>query len=103
MDLSLIISTRNRSDSLLRTLDSLCRMESSFDWELVVVDNGSTDDTPKLLRRFSDRSGLNVVLVTEPTPGLANARNAGCGPRVVKCLSLRMTIACRQAIIYQRQ
>lgn len=77
MDLSLIISTRNRSESLLRTLRCIEQMQTEACWELVVVDNGSTDNTPEVLRMFAKDSSVNVVMVHEPNPGLANARNAG--------------------------
>lgn len=77
MDLSLIISTRNRAESLQRTLQAIEQIQTQADWELVVVDNGSTDDTAAVLDSFKNSSRLNVLVVQEPTPGLANARNAG--------------------------
>jgi GT2 family glycosyltransferase len=77
LDLSLIISTRNRVESLKRTLDVITQIVTDSKWELVVVDNGSTDGTAEYLREFSSSSILNVTVVHETTPGLANARNAG--------------------------
>jgi CTP:molybdopterin cytidylyltransferase MocA len=41
--------------------------------ELVVVDDGSTDDTPRLLERLADRA----IVIRQPNRGLAAARNAG--------------------------
>jgi GT2 family glycosyltransferase len=80
--LSLIIPTRNRSASLGRTLESLRTLRTSLPWELVVVDNGSSDNTQAILKDFvADFSGA-VRLVSEPKQGLANAHNAGC--RVAK-------------------
>lgn len=77
MDLSLIIATFNRCDSLKRTLASVAQQQPDADWELVIVDNRSTDQTADVVKQFAEASKLNVVLVHEPTPGLGNARNAG--------------------------
>lgn len=75
---SLIISTRNRDHSLLRTLESLRRLTTSLSWELVIVDNGSSDTTPLVLNDFVTTFAGPVQLVNEPKRGLANAHNAGC-------------------------
>lgn len=77
MDLSLIIATFNRCDSLRRTLSCIEQQHVDADWELIIVDNRSTDETAEFVERFSVESKLNVVLVHEPKPGLGNARNAG--------------------------
>jgi glycosyltransferase involved in cell wall biosynthesis len=72
---SVLICTRNRADSLARTLEGIARMQVSrgLAWEVVVADNGSTDATQALIGEFSGRIPLRVV--DEPRPGLAMARN----------------------------
>ena len=77
LDLSLIISTRNRAESLQRTLRAVEQVQTRADWELVVVNNGSTDETATILDSFATSSCLNLLVIQESTPGLANARNAG--------------------------
>lgn len=74
---TVIICTRDRSASLARTLGSLVEAGARVDqpWELVVVDNGSSDDTADVIRGFADR--LPVRYVHQPIAGLSNARNAG--------------------------
>jgi len=74
---TVIICTRNRADSLGRTLDSLVRASRhvAAEWELVVVDNGSTDHTPAMVANFDGR--LPIRRVPQPVAGLSNARNAG--------------------------
>ena len=71
------ICTRNRAESLARTLASvtLAAEHVSAPWELVVVDNGSSDHTPEVIDRFVDKLPLRRVV--QDIPGLSNARNAG--------------------------
>ena len=75
--LSLIISTRNRCSSLTRTLESLRKLRTCLSWELVIIDNGSSDDTQLIIKRFVATFPGAVELVSEPKRGLANAHNAG--------------------------
>ena len=77
IDLTLIIATRNRAASLQRALDDLLTQKSRRHWELIVVDNGSTDQTNAVLEEFGDRFRGPFQRVFEPRPGLANAHNAG--------------------------
>ena len=77
MQISIILCTRNRADSLRRTLDSATRMRvpAGLEWEFVVVDNGSTDHTGQVVAEFEGK--LPVRRVVETTAGLSNARNCG--------------------------
>jgi glucosyl-dolichyl phosphate glucuronosyltransferase len=75
LDLSVLIATRARADALERTLRSLATAAAAggVSWELVIVDNGSCDRTPTLLRAWSTRLPLRVLQV--PEPGQNRARN----------------------------
>lgn len=75
--LSLVVCTRNRGARLPETLRALAAVRSAHAWELVLVDNGSTDETPRILRDFAAVAPVPVTLVHERRAGLANARNAG--------------------------
>ena len=75
--LSLIISTRNRCSSLTRTLESLRKLRTCLSWELVIIDNGSSDDTQLIIKRFVATFPGAVELVSEPKRGLVNAHKAG--------------------------
>jgi hypothetical protein len=76
-EVSLVISTRNRAAVLPACLAALAELHSDRGWELVLVDNGSADDTWGLLTRFAAAAPGPVRLVREPRPGLSHARNAG--------------------------
>jgi len=77
MDLSLVICTRNRGQYLWETLQSLTKVQGNVEWELVVVDNGSTDNTGEILNRFRRQFPHPFGIVYEPIPGLGRARNSG--------------------------
>jgi glycosyltransferase involved in cell wall biosynthesis len=75
MRIDLVLATRNRADSLRRTLESLAELEACPGGLAVfVADNGSTDETPIVLRSFVGRLPLTVV--NEPRPGKNQALNA---------------------------
>jgi glycosyltransferase involved in cell wall biosynthesis len=77
---SFIVCTRNRTAALqlcIRSIEEACASHPAFATELVVVDNGSTDDTAAVLARFAASSNVPVTAVSEPRRGLATARNAG--------------------------
>ena len=75
--LSLVVCTRDRAARLPAALDALERLEPADRLELVLVDNGSTDDTPRLLEAFRARAPDRRAVVREERPGLGRARNAG--------------------------
>jgi glycosyltransferase involved in cell wall biosynthesis len=77
IDCSVIICTRNRHRQLEEALASMTALviPPSLIWELIVVDNGSTDATPAVIE--SSKNTLPIRRVFEPLAGLSNARNAG--------------------------
>ena len=66
------IVTRNRANDLRNALDSLTRQERVPD-EVVIVDNGSTDDTRTVIHGFEDRLALRYLYLGEAS--IPNARN----------------------------
>jgi glycosyltransferase involved in cell wall biosynthesis len=81
-DASVVVCTFNRCASLADTLDAIGaqQLPPAFDWELIVVDNNSSDDTRGTVERFAaTRPDLAVRYAFEPKQGLSNARNHGIG------------------------
>jgi glycosyltransferase involved in cell wall biosynthesis len=74
-NLSLVICTRNRAPQLAESLQNLTRLQCQVPWELIVVDNGSKDQTQDVIKNFGGR--LRPKTVIEPQPGLGLARNRG--------------------------
>lgn len=79
MELSIVISTYNNAESLIRTLESVVKQDADKTlWECVVVNNASTDDTIVRVGRFIDEHPeVNIRLVEESRQGLSFARNCG--------------------------
>lgn len=77
VDISIVVCTRNRSESLKYCLDSLIQ-QSCMPLEIIVIDNAPTDDSTQLVAE----SYKTVTYVKEPRPGLDIARNTGA--RVAK-------------------
>lgn len=78
MRVSLIVCTRNRASRLPDFLAALGALEApAGGWELIVVDNASSDGTRQVLESFVREAALPVQCVHAPEPGLSRARNAG--------------------------
>jgi glycosyltransferase involved in cell wall biosynthesis len=74
MDASVILATRDRGELLAQTLTHLARQTvGDLHWELIVVDNGSSDDTPIVLADADKR--LPLLSLKEPSPGKNRALN----------------------------
>lgn len=72
---SAVITTKNRADLLPRALRSV--QEQSYpNIEIIVVDDGSTDNTPRVLREMAARQTFQV-LRNERSQGACRARNQG--------------------------
>lgn len=73
---SVVICTHNRSGYVGRAIESVTTQDvPDDDYELLVVDNASTDETPAVCAAHAARR--NFRYVREPRLGLCNARNTG--------------------------
>jgi len=76
--ISVVVCTFNRARLLEQTLATLARMHTSrLEWELIVVDNNSTDDTKTVVAQSARSSSLPIRYVFERTQGHSTARNTG--------------------------
>jgi glycosyltransferase involved in cell wall biosynthesis len=73
--ISAIICTHNRSSYLGAAIDSLLSQEFAGEYEVIVVDNASTDNTKQVVAARLDHPRLHYVY--EPVTGLSVARNTG--------------------------
>jgi glucosyl-dolichyl phosphate glucuronosyltransferase len=77
--ISVIVCTFNRCGSLVDTLESLNAMEvpEHIDWDVLVVDNNSTDQTRECVEMAARKSRVSVKYLLERKPGQSHARNLG--------------------------
>lgn len=73
---SIIVPTYNRAGLLPRALDSILA-QTCADWEIVLVDDGSTDETPETAARYARRVGERFVYLRQRNGGSSRARNTG--------------------------
>jgi glycosyltransferase involved in cell wall biosynthesis len=76
-DISVVMATWNNATRLAITLDELsrCRVPPGVRWELILVDNNCSDETPLAAQRWANH--LRLVYRHERRQGLSHARNAG--------------------------
>lgn len=74
--ISIIICTYNREKYIGSVLQALAGQKSDF--EIIVVDNNSTDATPQIAKQFkAEHPELDITLCNEAEQGLSHARNCG--------------------------
>ncbi|KAA8816913.1 glycosyl transferase family 2 [Bifidobacterium rousetti] len=76
MDVSVIVPVYNGERDLARCLDSLVG-QSLEGMEIIVVDDGSTDGTPEVIRRYVERHPGRVRALRKENGGQGAARNLG--------------------------
>lgn len=73
---SLIICSYNRYELLIETIDSVLKvLQNREDYEILIIDNKSTDLTPTLVEKYSSYKSIKYFL--ESNQGLSYARNRG--------------------------
>ncbi len=77
IEASVILGVRNGASTISDQLAALAAQDFAHPWELVVVDNGSTDGTVEVVRRWSSRFPELRVVTASERAGLAYARNVG--------------------------
>lgn len=73
---SVIVAAYNVGPYIDKCLRSL-KSQSLESIQIIVVDDGSTDDTPERIQAFQDGNGHSIVVIRQENAGLSAARNAG--------------------------
>lgn len=71
--MTVVLASHNGAGTLPRVLDGYATLEASFAWNMIVVDNASTDGTADIVKEYASR--LPVTLLSEDEPGKNKALN----------------------------
>lgn len=79
VDVTLVVCTFNRRNDLREMLETALRQDTGgeFTYEVLVVDNNSTDDTRAVVEAFAARGHRNLQYLFEARQGKSHALNAG--------------------------
>ena len=85
MRISLIVCTYNRCQGVSQTLTSVAAsaLPPSVEWEVLVVDNNSSDQTREVVEDFCRQHPAHFRYVFEPQMGKSHALQIGIRKRVV--------------------
>jgi len=75
--ISIIICTYNGKSKIAKALLSILKLQSKCDWELIIVDNASTDGTSEYVTSLLKDSEIDWRVCLENKKGLINARICG--------------------------
>lgn len=73
--ISVVIPAYNEEGTIEECIKALLTQKTSQDYEVIIVDNSSTDRTSKILKKF--KNDRKIVLLNEPKKGRGQARFAG--------------------------
>jgi glycosyltransferase involved in cell wall biosynthesis len=74
--ISIIVPAFNLEGYIDKTLESIVH-QTFHDWEVLVVDDGSTDNTPALIEQWAQRDSRIKLLRNKRSKGVSGARNTG--------------------------
>jgi len=78
MDISVVIPMYNAQDTIIETVNSVLAQTYKGSFEIIVVNDGSTDDSSRILNNYIKSTGFNnIILINKENGGVASARNAG--------------------------
>ncbi|MEO6912622.1 MAG: glycosyltransferase family A protein [Candidatus Baltobacteraceae bacterium] len=77
MNISVVIATKDRAGYLDRALESLGKQIGAPPFEVIVVDNGSTDPTPQIVDHARESLPYEISYIFEERPNRGAARNRG--------------------------
>ena len=75
--LSVVIITCNRAGTVTKSITS-CKEHCAMPWELIIVDNGSTDGTRDIVEKLCEEQHIHLIYYySDVNLGVAGARNIG--------------------------
>ena len=75
MDISIVITTYNYQHYIQQCLESCLEQNTDLDYEVIIVNDGSTDKTQEILDKFKDQERLTLIEIQNS--GIEKASNKG--------------------------
>ena len=75
LDLSIIVPVYNHKDVIEACIDSVCGQKTKYNYEIILVDDGSTDGAQDLIKKYEEPDKVRIF--RQVNGGIAAARNAG--------------------------
>lgn len=82
IDLSIIVPVYNYKEVIEECINSILNQKTSFFYEVIIVDDGSTDGAKEILKKYSNIQ--NVKIIYQQNKGIGGARNTGLNNAVGK-------------------
>lgn len=76
-DLSIVIPVYNSEDFLAQCLSSIMNQKTQYNYEVICIDDGSTDGSSKILNRFKSEYSDRIIIHHQKNKGISKARNQG--------------------------
>lgn len=77
LDLSIIIPLYNSEKFLIKCMDSFLNQSTKYAYEIILIDDGSTDKTSDMAQKYREEYPQIVRLISQKNQGISAARNAG--------------------------
>ncbi|RDU24787.1 glycosyltransferase family 2 protein [Anaerosacchariphilus polymeriproducens] len=75
LDLTVIVPCYNVEDFVIECIESILRQQTEYEFEIIIIDDGSTDRTTELLEKFKEEKRVNIIW--KENAGIGAARNTG--------------------------
>lgn len=76
-NVTVLVAARNEGERISDTVDYIARQDYTGKIKVLIIDNGSTDNTTANAFRAGKKFGLDLSVIREENPGKFNALNAG--------------------------
>ena len=83
IDLSIIVPAYNAESTIEKCVESVIQQKVSFHYELIIINDGSTDNTKEIIKKYKDS---HIKLINQENRGFSGARNRGIDEAVGRYL-----------------
>ena len=73
IDLSIVVPVYNYVDIIESNIDSILNQKTEYNYQLIIVDDGSTDGAADVLKKYADNPNVKLIFQKKPNLGLRRA------------------------------